>query len=42
MAQIHLLNEQSNREWTRIEQLRAESQANLARIEAIVARLENR
>jgi len=41
-AQLHLLNEQSERDWKRIEQLRAESQANLVRIEALVARREAR
>ena len=42
LAQIRLLNEQSSREWTRIEQLRAESQTTLARMEATLARLEAR
>lgn len=41
-AQLRLLNEQSERDWKRIEQLRTESQANLARIEALVARRETR
>lgn len=42
LTQIRLLNEQSSREWTRIEQLRAESQTTLARMEATLARLEAR
>lgn len=42
LTQIRLLNEQSNREWTRIEQLRAESQTTLTRMEATLARLEAR
>jgi len=42
LAQMRLMNDQSEREWTRIEQLHAETQRALARMEAIVARLEAR
>lgn len=42
LAQMRLMNDQSEREWTRIEQLRAETQRALARMEAIVARLKAR
>jgi len=41
-AQMRLMNDQSEREWTRIEQLRAETQRALTRMEAIAARLEAR
>ena len=34
LAQMRLLNEQSEGHWERIEQLRAESQETLARMEA--------